>query len=184
MATVRSTAPFGLAGFAVAAVLIATTPVQAFYVSDAPDTYSEIEEDGLKQAYLEALSAAGESSTGKLVHYLQNAGNFDKLPEGSSDTRTRITVHAVQDRGLPRGEEFPTFVFTSVGGLDQPRFVYKTHAGTRIYHSDSYGDTGCLFSAGKGYSDVCLADVQGNIAPDLPGLRKDFWSDLIKLFGL
>ncbi|MCR9061426.1 MAG: hypothetical protein NXI02_29130, partial [Rhodobacteraceae bacterium] len=38
--------------------------------------------------------------------------------------------------------------------------------------------------AENGYSDVCLADVQGNAAPDLPGLRKDFWSDLIKLFGL
>jgi len=176
LATNRAATNFSSAGIALAAILIATTPARCFSGSDDPDSYSEIEKDGLKQAYLEALSVAGESSTGKLVHYRQDTGGVDHS--------TRIIVHAVQDRGLPRGEEYPTYVFKTVGGMAQPRFVFKTHAGTRIYASDSDGKAGCLISAKKGYSDICLADVQGNIAPDLPALRKDFWSDLIKLFGL
>lgn len=184
MARARSTALFGIAGFALAAILIATTPVRAVYVSDAPDTYFEIEEDGLKQAYLEALSSAGESSTGKLVHFYQISNDWKVLQDGGVDTSSQIIVHVVQDRGLPRGEEYPTYVFTTVGDLDRPQFVYKIYAETRIYYSDVYFETGCLLSAKKGYSDICLADVKGNIAPDLPGLREDFWSDLIKLFGL
>ncbi|MHA7775514.1 hypothetical protein [Roseibium sp. M-1] len=171
MAKDRTTDFFRIAGFALAALMIAASPARSSSAGDAPDSYAEIEEDGLKQAYLEALAATEESSTGKLVHYHQGTG-------------TQITVHAVQDRGLPSGEEYPTYVFRTVGGVDRPELIYKTLVGTRIYHSDSYSDTGCLFSAQKAYSDICLADVNGNAAPDLPGLRKDFWSDLIKLFGL
>jgi len=164
--------------------LATCAPAVAANASTAPDTYSEIDEPDLKAAYLEALSAAGESSSGKLVHYLQRANPATGPADGTGGGEPPILVHAVQDRGLPRGEEYPTFVFKTVGKAGPPELVHKLHAETRIYHADAYGDTGCLFSAKKGYSDVCLADVQGSIAPDLPGLRKDFWSDLMKLLGL
>ncbi|WP_156958783.1 hypothetical protein [Labrenzia sp. DG1229] len=162
------------AHMALIAMLCSGGTVQAFSSSGSPDSYSEIEDDELKNTFLEILSADGESSTGKLVLF-HESGDADK----------QVVVHVVQDRGVPRGTQYPTYVFRTVGELEGPDLIFKSHTGTRLYrHDEGVPENGCLLSAENGYSDICLADIQGNAAPDLPGLRKDFWSDLIKLFGL
>ncbi|MES0812390.1 hypothetical protein ABLO27_23065 [Roseibium sp. SCPC15] len=176
---------FALMLVAAATSLCFASPAQAFLSGEDPDSYFVVEEPNLQAAYLEALVAAGESSTGKL-----HAFRIDALgDQTSSDTDTpsthSLTVHAVQDRGLPRGTEYPTFVFTSDRVSETPALIYKTHAGTRLFVADPpKGEDVCLLSAEKGWSDVCLVDSKGNPAPDLPGLRDDFWSDLMKVFGL
>ncbi|WP_282047189.1 hypothetical protein [Roseibium album] len=162
------------AHMALIALLCSGDAVRAFSSNGSPDSYSEIQDDELKNTFLRILSADGESSTGNLVSFHE-----------SGDPDNQVVVHVVQDRGIARGTQYPTYVFRTVGELESPDLIFKSHTGTRLYrHDEGIPETGCLLSAENGYSDVCLADVQGNAAPDLPGLRKDFWSDLIKLFGL
>lgn len=164
--------------------LLTSAPANAFFVGDAPDAYSKLNEPRQKTLLQAALSAAGESSTDNLAVYTQVTGAYETAADGKGMMFTGYRIIAVQDRGLPRGEEYPTFVFRTENDLEEPELIFKTHAGPRIYNSDSYGDAGCLFSAQKGYSDICLVDVRGNPAPELPGLRDDFWSDLLTLLGL
>lgn len=155
-------------------MLFAGNSAGATSVDDLPDPYTEIQDKTLKAVFLDVLSADGESLTDKLLSFHEQSG-----------TAAHVSVFVVQDRGNPRGAEYPTYVFRTGEDLDAPVLVFKTYAGPRLYrHGEGIPESGCLLSAEKGYSDVCLADVQGNAASDLPGLRKDFWSDLIKLFGL
>ncbi|WP_299477277.1 hypothetical protein [uncultured Roseibium sp.] len=159
------------------AILCICASVPAFSEEPA-DSYSTIQDVSLKNSFVEALSSAGVSSTENLVSFHEPA----PLADGTDE---QVHVHVVQDRGLPGGAEYPTYVFRTAGGVDEPALIYRTNAGTRLYtHSDIVPDSGCVISAKAGYSDICLADAQGNAAPELPGLRKDFWSDLIRLFGL
>jgi len=144
-----------------------------------PDTYVALTDERMKTTYLEVLAAQGESSTGNLFV-------FQMITPATSETQPEdeVLLTVVQDRGQPRGDEFPTFVFRN-SKSPAPELIFRMNAGTRLYVRQSDEDpVGCLISAQKGYSDVCLADANGNAAPDLPGLRKDFWSDLIRLFGL
>ncbi|MES0884686.1 hypothetical protein [Roseibium sp. SCP14] len=169
---------------ATTAILSFASPAQAFLSGEDPDSYSRVQEPDVQAAYLDALVAAGESSTGKL-HAFRVAASGDRA---SSDRDTLpgkgLIVHAVQDRGLPRGTEYPTFVFTSGDNTRRPVLIYKTHAGMRLFISETpTSDKECLLSAEKGWSDVCLADTEGKPAPDLEGHRNDFWSDLLKVFG-
>jgi len=178
MARGRNAAWICAAVLVAATVVSGKTPARAETESDAPDSFVKVLEDAQTSAYLETLSAAGHSATGKLyVFRLTTASDSDVA-------RPAVTIHTVQDRGLPRGEEYPTYVFRVSNSSFNPELIHSAHTGTRIYVLDSPEGAGCLVSAQKGYSDVCLADVNGKAAPDLPGLRKDFWTDLIKLFGL
>jgi hypothetical protein len=163
----------------------AASPSRAVDVSDASHAYAKVEQDGLLGAYLETLAEAGESATGNLHSFRILAAPPIPVKQDDPIARKRVTVHVVQDRGLPRGAEYPTYVFTTKDTFEEPLLIYKTHAGTRIFYLDDIsGKSGCLLSAEQGYSDICLADIHGNPAPDLPGLRDDFWSDLMKLLGL
>ncbi|MBO6895044.1 MAG: hypothetical protein JJ866_24115 [Roseibium sp.] len=164
-------------------VFLVVTPAHAFLDDEAPDSYRMLTDAGEKAAFQSALAATGESSTDRLAVYSQATDNFETSPDGKDDVKNGYTLYAVQDRGRPRGEEYPTYLFRVDDDPGGPELIYKTHAGPRIYHTDSNSDTGCLFSAQKGYSDICLVDVRGNPAPDLPGLRDDFWSDLMKVLG-
>lgn len=166
-----------IAQLALAAFVCASASAPAFS-SEKADPYTAVQDGDLKDSFVEMLASEGVSSTGKLVSFHRPAVRSERPDE-------QVYVHVIQDRGLPTGAEYPTFVFKTVGGLDRPLLLYKTSAGTRLYtHPEGLPVSGCLISAEKGYSDVCLADVEGNPAQELPGLRKDFWSDLIKLFGL
>lgn len=170
-----------LALLATVAGLVIAPPAHAFLSDDNPDSYSRLEDQALLEAYLNVLASAGESSAGKLhvFHLPVKAGS-----KSDGAANSPLVVHAVQDRGLPRGSEYPTYVFTSTGVLEEPELIFNAHAGTRLFLAeDASGETQCLMSAEKGWSDICLADIHGNAAPDMPGLRKDFWSDLLKLFG-
>lgn len=156
------------------------SPAYATSVADVPDAYIEVSDDRQKTDYLDAIADRGDSSTGNLFVFLIDTPNKDADREEDS-----VRVHIVQDRGQPRGAEYPTFVFRSEAGSGPPHLVFRTDAGKRLYVSEQSEDpSSCLISAESGYSDICLANLQGHPAPDLPGLRKDFWSDLIKLFGL
>ncbi|MEM9634603.1 MAG: hypothetical protein AAGA50_24955 [Pseudomonadota bacterium] len=175
---------FALTLLAVAASFCFASPALAFLSGEDPDSYSKVEDQDLQAAYLDALVTAGESSTGKL-HVFRIGAPDGKAPSDTDTPSNKgLTVHAVQDRGLPRGSEYPTFVFASDGGSTDPVLIYKTHAGMRLFIADSpKGENECLLSAEKGWSDVCLVDTQGNPAPNLTGIREDFWSDLLKVFG-
>ncbi|MCK7615596.1 hypothetical protein [Roseibium sediminicola] len=152
----------------------------AFSVNDAADAYAPFDSEGGSLQFAKILAEAGESTTGRLFAFHVKGCSPETRPDAS------VTIHAVQDRGLPRGEDYPTYVLVSKGAAGLPELIFRTHAGKRLYMADSFScqpDT-CLLSAQQGYTDICLSDPFGNAAPDLPGLRKDFWSDLIKLFGL
>lgn len=166
------------------AVISSASPAHSFSVREAPDSYTRIDDAALKEALLTTLAAADVSTTGNF-HQLAVPG------EAFDGKRTSLTVeaegaflHIVQDRGLPRGDLFPTFVLKPQAGGDALDLILKTEAGTKVYYADGQPESGCLFSAKKAYSDICLVDVSGKPAPELPGLRNDIWTDLIRLLGL
>lgn len=160
------------------------SPAHAFSVSEAPDSYTRIDDAALKEALLTALAAAGVSSTGSF-HQLAVPGDaFDRKPTSRNVEREGAFLHIVQDRGLPMGDLYPTFVLKPQAGGDALDLLLRTEAGTKVYYADGQVESGCLFSAKKAYSDICLVDVSGNPAPELPGLRDDVWTDLIRLLGL
>jgi hypothetical protein len=168
-----------------AATVSAVAPAVAENATNAPQAYAKVEQDGLLNAYLISLADAGESATGNLYAFRIQAAPSILADEDDPNASKRITLHAVQDRGQPRGAEYPTYVFTTKAAFEEPTLIYNTYAGTRIFFLDEIGaKSGCLLSAEQGYSDICLADIHGNPAPDLPGLRDDFWTDLMKLLGL
>jgi hypothetical protein len=168
-----------------AATISAVAPAVAENATNAPQAYAKVEQDGLLNAYLNSLADAGESATGNLYAFRIQAAPPTPTNEDNSNADKRITVHAVQDRGQPRGAEYPTYVFTTKAAFEEPALIYKTHAGTRIFFLDEIGTkSGCLLSAELGYSDICLTDTHGNPAPNFPGRRDDFWSDLMNLLGL
>ncbi|CTQ56894.1 hypothetical protein LP7551_05458 [Roseibium album] len=168
-----------------AITLLTARPGYADGVTDTSRAYVKVEQDGLLNAYLISLADAGESATDNLYAFRIQAAPPIPVNEDNSNADKRITVHAIQDRGQPRGAEYPTYVFATRNANEDPALIYKTHAGTRIFFLDEIGSkSGCLLSAEQGYSDICLADIHGNPAPDLPGLRDDFWTDLMKLLGL
>lgn len=154
--------------------------VHALSLNDEADTYRKIWQEDLLKAYSRALGDAGESTTGNLYAFNIKGCSREETPG------TLLYIHAVQDRGQPRGNEFPTYVFTSGTRQDKPDLAFKTYAGKRIYLSDTITcePEQCLLSGKTGFSDVCLADPYGNPAPDLNGLRKDFWTDLMGWLGL
>ena len=167
---------------ALVAGLAATSPASAFLSADNPDSYSTVADERLVTSYQEALASAGESSTGKLHGFQMSLGERKETAGSGNDN---LTIHAVQDRGVPQGSEYPTYVFTSTGTPGDLKLIYKTHAGTRLFLSDkTRSETVCLMSAEKGWSDICLVDTDGKAAPDMDGLRDDFWSDLLNWFGL
>ncbi|MCX2724720.1 hypothetical protein [Roseibium salinum] len=161
-------------------VISGGSPVNALSLNDESDTYRKIWREDLVDAYAETLAAAGESTTGNFFIFSIKGCSPDDAPD------QQLYIHSVQDRGLPRGSEFPTFVLTTGSDPEKASLAYKTYAGKRIYLSNmiSCEKTRCLLSAKKGFSDICLADTFGNPAPDLPGLRKDFWTDLLGVLGL
>jgi hypothetical protein len=168
-----------------AITLLTARPGFADGVTDTSRAYVKVEQDGLLNAYLISLADAGESATGNLYAFRILTTPATILNKDHPKAKTKVTVHAVQDRGQPRGAEYPTYVFTSRNGFEDPSLIYKTHAGTRIFfRDDTSGKSGCLLSAEQGYADICLADTNANPAPNIPGLRDDFWSDLMKLLGL
>ncbi|WFE90073.1 hypothetical protein K1718_01625 [Roseibium porphyridii] len=145
--------------------------------------------DGAVDAYLPVADATLKSSYAKLMEQ-ENISSTDKLfahrIDGCIRGSKHKTIHAVQDRGLPRGPEYPTFVFVSEPNHDDMQLIQKAFAGRHLYFLDETAcrPDACLLSAEKGYSDICLADGSGSPGENLPGLRQDFWSDLLKLFGL
>lgn len=158
------------------------TPAKALSLNDSSDTYSHVADEKLNAAYARSLASAGESTTGKFYSFNMLGCPPSKEDSASSPKASGpVYIHAVQDRGLPRGSEFPTYVFTSGHDPRKPEFVSKTYAGKRLFLSDVIvcKPDRCLLSAQQGFSDVCLADPFGTPAPDLPGLRDDFWSHLV-----
>ncbi len=164
----------------VALAATGATPVRALSLNDDADTYQKVWQKDLLKAYTDSLAAAGESTTGNLFSFNIKGCSPEDAPGAP------VYIHAVQDRGLPYGSEYPTFVFTSGRDRQNASLTYKTFAGKRIYLSDviSCKKTQCLLSAKKGFSDICLANPFGDPAPDLKGLRKDFWTDLMGWLGL
>ncbi|MCV0425991.1 MAG: hypothetical protein K5905_10990 [Roseibium sp.] len=166
------------------ACLAIVTPAHAFLSDENPDSYSKIIDEQQVSSYQNSLASAGESSTGKLHAFRTTLSRKTSATGAITPSNEDLVIHAVQDRGLPQGSEYPTYVFTSTETLENPVLIHKTHAGTRLFLAeDTRGDATCLLSAEKGWADICLVDTQGSAAPDLSGLRDDFWSDLLKVFG-
>lgn|GEM_PF-2220241 len=171
-------------GFALTGLLVFGTmvsqPAGALSLNDEADTYLKVTDKDLLHAYSKALAASGESITDNLYSFNIKGCSLEQ-------TRERpVYIHAVQDRGQPRGNEYPTYVLTTDRHPESAKLTFKTFAGKRIYLSDviTCDTANCLLSAKKGFSDICLADPFGQPAPDLPGLRKDFWTDLMGWLGL
>ena len=164
---------------------LAPAAAPAFTVSESSDAYAELQDPDLNEAFLAALAAAGESTSGRFSHLPVTADAFSGDGPAGSGADRRVVLHVVQDRGLPRGETYPTYVFTLAqedgAALE---LIVRTLAGKRIYYAGPDTQAGCLLSADRGYSDICLVDASGTPASDLPGLRDDVWTDLIKLLGL
>lgn len=169
---------------ALLAIVSLESPVHAFTVSEAPDSYERVDDAGLKEALLTALAAAGVSSVGSFYQLVVPGDAIDRKRTNASAEDDRVVLQIVQDRGLPLGDLYPTYVFKPAATGRALDLIFKTEAGKRIYHAEGHSESGCLFSAEKGYSDICLVDVSGNPAPELPGLRNDIWTDLIRLLGL
>ncbi|TYC54115.1 hypothetical protein FMN50_13345 [Rhodobacterales bacterium] len=173
------------AGFLLLPAVFASS-AQALSLNDSSDTYSQVADDALNAAYAKVLADDGESTTGKFFAFNMLGCSPSQQPDGAPATakaaegtvRNPVYIHAVQDRGQPRGGEYPTFVFTSGHDPRKPDLEFKLYAGKRLYLSDVIvcEPDRCLLSAQQGMSDVCLADPFGNPAPDIPGLRNDFWS--------
>ncbi|WP_298964268.1 hypothetical protein [uncultured Roseibium sp.] len=149
----------------------------ALSADGAYDAYLSVTDATLKASYAKMMAQEDISSTDKL---------FAHRIEGCAQGPENRTIHAVQDRGSPRGAEFPTFVFVSEPNGDRLQLIQKASAGRHLYvlEASACQPDACLLSAEKGYSDICLADGAGRPGEDLPGLRQDFWSDLFKLLGL
>lgn len=182
MASGHSLQRLALAGFlAISAVCAA--PARALSLNDSSDTYSHVTDETQSAAYARSLAKAGESTTGNFFAF--NMLGCPTVGASGKDGALGIYIHAVQDRGLPRGGEYPTYVFTSVQNPGKPEFAYKTYAGKRLFLSDVIvcQPDRCLLSAQQGLSDICLADSFGNPATRLPGLRDDFWSHLAGWLG-
>lgn len=107
------------------AFLCTGAPAAALSGNEPPDSYSELQDSALKNAFVAKLSSAGESSTTTQV-------SFDWPAATAANKNDQVIVHAVQDRGLPRGTEYPTYVFKTIGSRAGPVLIFKTHAGTRI----------------------------------------------------
>ncbi len=174
--TIRGLAP----GLLLVPVLLIGGPAIAMSLNDEADTYRLVRQEDVVQAYTEALTAAGVSTTGNLFAFNIKGCSPKKAPGEP------LYIHAVQDRGQPRGSEYPTFVFTTGLNRTDASLMFRTFAGKQLYLSEviSCEKTQCLLSAKTGFSDVCLSDPFGNPAPDLQGLRKDFWTDLLGWLGL
>jgi hypothetical protein len=161
-------------------LVLFASDARAFSVNDATDAYSPVADADLADRFTKVLARAGESTTSRLFAFHVKGCSSGKRPGIS------ITIHTVQDRGLPRGDEYPTYVLVTRGDPGLTELTFRTRAGKRLYMADTFScqPETCLLSAQQGYSDTCLSDPFGNPAPGLSGLRKDFWSDLIRLFGL
>jgi len=163
-----------------ASLLSAGSNRPALSATDAVDAYSPVADAGLRNAIIAELERTGESTTGRLNAFRMKGCSV------KDDPAQPVTILVVQDRGQPRGEEYPTYVFFSKDSSKTPTLDFRTFAGKRLYRAETVScrPKTCILSAQQGYSDMCLSDPFGRASPDLPGLRKDFWSDLIRLFGL
>jgi len=167
--------------------IVFCTPVHALSLNDSSDTYTYLGDEDLRKAYADALASSGESTTARFYAFnVKGCSRTAAQNPKSDDPRTSVYIHAVQDRGQPRGREYPTYVFTTGHNARHPELVFKTYAGKRLYLSDIIvcEPGNCLLSAQQGFSDTCLSDPFGTPGPQLPGLRKDFWSDLADWLGL
>ncbi|MBN9673064.1 hypothetical protein [Roseibium aggregatum] len=167
--------------------MVFCTPGHALSLNDSSDTYAYLSDEDLRKAYADALASSGETTTAKFYAFNVKGCSPAATPDPKSgDPRTSVYIHAVQDRGQPRGLEYPTYVFTTGPNARHPKLVLKIHAGKRLYLSDTIvcEPENCLLSAQQGFSDACLTDPFGTPAPGLPGLRKDFWSELAHWLGL
>jgi len=169
-----------LAGIVLAPLVFQGTSAGAMSLNDEADTYRRISRVDLIEAYSATLAESGESTTGNLFAF-----NIRGCAPKDAPGRP-VFIHAVQDRGQPQGSEYPTYVFITGSRPDRPDLTFKTSAGKRIYLAETISceRSHCLMSAKKGFSDICLSDPFGNAAPEMQGLRKDIWTDLLGWFGL